>query len=702
LAQVGNGNSVKNLLVFALLSTAISSGLVLSPACRTEPSEYFVAVDGDDSNPGTLTAPFASLEAARDAVRARGQRRSLPHGGITVWLRGGTYERKASLDLTPADSGSPDAPITYRPYADEPARLIGGRLISGFEPVSEPAALARLREEVRSHVLAVNLHSLGIADFGELRSRGFGRPISPAHLELFFGNRPMTLARWPNEGEWEKIASFPPRAARDDGHGQKIGDLKAGFRYSGDRPVLWKKTDDLWIHGYWAWDWANSYEWVESLDIPTRLIKTAPPYGLYGFRPGQRYYFLNVLEELDAPGEWYLDHQTGVLYFWPPAPIESGEVMVSLLEDPLISVDGASDVIIQGLILEGTRGHGIVIKGGERNLVAGCNLRNIGNYGIRIEGGHDHSVLSCDITETGDGGVSLAGGDRLVLEPAGHSVANSHFSRQGRWSKCYVPAVLISGVGMRAANNLIHDHPHCAILYSGNDHRIEFNEIHHIALETGDVGAIYSGRDWTYRGNVIRHNFIHETGGVGMGSMGVYMDDCVSGTEIFGNVFYKVQRAVFLGGGRDHNVENNVFVDCQPSIQVDGRGLDKSPVWHNMVYEFMKNQRLALPQDLYRRRYPAIGAVDPYYLADDGIPPEGNIIIRNISVGGPWLIVGWNATMEMLEVRDNFIDQDPGFINPEKLDFRLKQDSPAWAIGFKPIPFNNIGLYRDEYRTQLN
>ena len=106
---------------------------------------------------------------------------------------------------------------------------------------------------------------------------------------------------------------------------------------------------------------------------------------------------------------------------------------------------------------------------------------------------------------------------------------------------------------------------------------IEFNEIHHVCLETGDVGAIYTGRDWTLRGNVIRHNFIHHTGGVGMGSMGIYLDDCVSGTQIYGNVFCKVHRAAFIGGGRDYKVENNIFVDCTPAVELDGRGLSKRP-----------------------------------------------------------------------------------------------------------------------------
>src|SRR6266480_4567166 len=187
------------------------------------------------------------------------------------------------------------------------------------------------------------------------------------------------------------------------------------------------------------------------------------------------------------------------------------------------------------------------------------------------------------------------------------------FRCSGRWSRCYVPAVGMNGVGLRASHNLIHDHPHCAILFTGNDHLIEFNDIHHIALETGDVGAIYTGRDYTFRGNRIRHNHIHETGGVGMGSMGVYMDDCVSGTEVFGNVFYKVHWAVLLGGGRDHRVKNNLFVDCDPAVRADGRGLDSTPVWRDMVDTYMRRELAAVPSALYRERYPELKSLDAWY-----------------------------------------------------------------------------------------
>jgi hypothetical protein len=699
-----------------LRATLLVLGLLASlEAGAAGAVEFFVSPGGNDSASGTRAEPFATLEGARNAIRRLKAVSPLPSGGITVWIRAGTYLRDATFELMPEDSGTESCPITYRGVDSEQVRLLGGRSIPKLIPVTDEQTLSRLDPAARGHVLQADLRALGIASLGELQSRGFGRPTVAAHAELFFNGQPMTLARWPNEGAWERIAGFPETSAKGDDHGGNIGQLADGFFYAGDRPRRWQRSTNIWVHGYWAWDWANSYERVDSLDLEKHLIQTAPPYGLYGFRKGQRFYFLNVLEELDTPGEWFLDRATERLYFWPPGPTQAQgsadarppsqraeehagqvpEVLLSLLGTPLISMQGVSHVAFRGLELEATRAHAIVIHGGTNDVISNCALRLIGNYGVWIEGGHGHSVVECDIEQTGDGGVNLNGGDRRTLEPGGHSVENCRFRQQGRWSKCYVPAVLISGVGQRVAHNLIQDHPHCAILFSGNEHHIEFNEIHHVALETGDVGAIYAGRDWTFRGNVIRYNYIHDTGGVGMGSMGVYMDDCVSGTEIFGNIFYKVSRAAFLGGGRDHHVENNVFVGCNPAVQLDGRGLDLSPVWHDMVYNYMKQNLEQMPIELYRRRYPDLAKIEGYYRSTtNGIPPEGNIVAHNICAGGKWLSVGWHAREQMMDLHDNYVVANAdlaGFVAPEKLDFRLRPDSPAWQAGFKAIPIEQIG-----------
>ncbi len=688
--------------------TSSTTGLLL--LCFSARADLFVSPTGSDANPGSEAKPLTTLEHARDTVRELKRAGKVPKAGLTVWLRGGDFLRTNALELTTADSGALDAPIVWRAYGNERVRLLGGRVLKGFQPVLDAAVLARLDPAARSRVLQIDLRALGITNYGEMKSRGFGRQTTAAHCELFSAGRPMTLARWPNEGAWEKIAGFPASSGKGDDHGGRIGDLPGGFLYSGERPRRWRDTSDLWVHGFWAWDWANSYERVTAVEADQHLIKTVPPHGLYGFRAGQRFYYLNLLEELDQPGEWFLDRTTGLLYFWPPGPMDSVETVLSLLDQPLIKMTDASHITIRGLVLEATRGSAVEINGGAGNRIVGCLLRNLGNLGVTINGGTNQGVVSCDVFDTGDGGVSLSGGDRQTLTPGGHFVENCHFQRQGRWSRCYVPAVLMNGVGLRASHNLIHDHPHCAILFTGNDHLIEFNEIHHIALETGDVGAIYTGRDYSFRGNRIRHNYIHETGGVGMGSMGVYLDDCVSGTEVFGNVFYKVHWAMFIGGGRDHRVENNVFVDCDPAVRADGRGLDPSPVWRDMVETYMRAQLAAVPSALYRERYPALKSLDAFYgppggptivgAAFKGVPPEGNLITRNVCVG-KWLDVGWHGKIEMFDVRDNFVTTDRKQVASAADQFRLPKDSPASKLGFQAIPFDQIGPRQDADRKHL-
>ena len=160
--------------------------------------KYFVAIDGNDANPGTLDKPFATLECARDAVRATATRR-----GATVWLRRGTYERRRTFELNEKDGGEPDAPVSYRAYEDEEVRISGGRRLapSLATPVLNEAVLNRIIDETaRPHVMQIDLKAAGIADYGAMRPRGFRRPYSPAPMELFINDEAMRLARWPRRG----------------------------------------------------------------------------------------------------------------------------------------------------------------------------------------------------------------------------------------------------------------------------------------------------------------------------------------------------------------------------------------------------------------------------------------------------------------------------------------------------------------------
>jgi hypothetical protein len=627
---------------------------------------FYVSVSGKDQWSGRSVSPngelsdgpFATLQRVRDAIRQLKTSEGLPEDGVTVWIAKGTYCLEQGLKLTAEDSGETARQIIYRARPNEQVRITGGRTVTGWQKISDPAVLDKLQATARVGVVQADLKAQGITDFGKLRSRGFARSTSPAALEVFFQDDPMTLARWPNKG-FLKIVGYPEPVG--DNHGGTMGKLDAGFNYEADRPDKWADANDIWVHGYWAYDWANSYEHVATIDTQKRLIRTSPPYGNYGFRAGGhggRFYFLNILEEVDKPEEWYLDRRTGILYFWPLTLLEQSTVVVSLVETPLIHMAGASYIEIRGLTIECGRADGVRIEDGTNNRIEECVVRNLGNYGVVVNGGTNHGVANCLIYGTGDGGISLSGGNRKKLAPSGHYARNNHIHHIARWSRCYAPAISMTGVGIQAANNLIHDHPHCAILFWGNEHIIELNEIHHVCLETGDVGAIYTGRDYTFRGNIIRHNFIHHTGGVGMGSMGIYMDDCVSGTQIYGNILLSLHRAVFLGGGRDFKVENNIFVDCDPAIELDGRGLSESPVWHNMVYGTMK-QRL---EDMnwreppFSTRYRELADLEPYYAGNDGIPPGNIVVTHNICVRSQLLKTTWGANETMVESRNNLVD----------------------------------------------
>ncbi|HMO85036.1 MAG TPA: hypothetical protein PKC18_08980, partial [Lacipirellulaceae bacterium] len=193
-----------------------------------------------------IRTPTEALEALRAGAVER-----------VVELSEGVYPLDATLTLGAGDSGTLEQPVVWRAAPGARVGFTGGRAVTGLAPVTDPAVLARLQPEARAHVRVSSLVDCGIADPGRLRSRGFGRPVVPAALELFFRSEPLTLARWPNTGADARIAAAPDDALIDDAHGRQFGRVEAGFFYDSDRPAQWAPTQDMWVHGYWAWDWAN-------------------------------------------------------------------------------------------------------------------------------------------------------------------------------------------------------------------------------------------------------------------------------------------------------------------------------------------------------------------------------------------------------------------------------------------------------------
>jgi hypothetical protein len=419
----------------------IVSVLLLSLPIVSSCADFYVSPQGSDRNSGSRQKPFATLERARDAARA-----TKHDSTITIWLKGGTYTRSSTFTLSAEDSGTASAPVVYRAVPGETARISGGKAIRGFK-------------QWRGRILQINLCRQGVTDFGAMTSRGFSRP-HVAGLELFFGDRPMPLARWPNRG-WAHVGAATPAKATDE------------FAFAGDRPARWAKSSDAWVYGYWTYDWADSYEHVASIDMATHTIHTDPSTPPYGYKAGQRWRVVNVLEELDEPGEWYLDRLTGILYFWPPADIHSAETAVSIMATPLMATQGASYLQFRDLRFEVTRGDGIIITGGTNDILSHCVIANIGNRAVSFVGGSNNGVEDSEILDTGDGGILLAGGDRKTLTPGGYFAVRNHIHDFSRWARTYSPAIQSRGVGNRVVGNTIDHAPHNAILVAGNDHLIE-------------------------------------------------------------------------------------------------------------------------------------------------------------------------------------------------------------------------------------
>ena len=584
------------------------------------PVVLYVSPDGDDRWSGRLDAPaavrndgpLASLEAARDAVRALVRSTGLPPGGITIELRGGRYERHAAFVLGPQDGGAPGAPVTYRARAGEIAVLDGGRPISGLRAVTDPAVLTRLDPAARGHVRAVELAALGVVDPG---------PVEAGGLEVFFEHTAMAMARWPNQG----FVTITDVVAADpvDMHGTR-GDRSGTLVYDGDRPTRWLAEPDPWVHGYWFWDWADQRERIATIDPEHHTLALAPPLHRYGYRKGQWYYAFNLLSELDVPGEWYVDRRAGVLYFWPPRP---GVAEVSVASQLLV-VDAAHDVSVRELVFEAARGDAITIRGAERVEVADCTIRDVGGWAVKITGGHDDGVSHSEIAEIGEGGIRLDGGDRRALVPGHHHATDNHVHHYSRWKRTGQAAVEIIGVGHEVIGNHIHDAPNVAIAFFGNDHVIERNLIERVCEESNDAAAVAAGRDWTMRGTVIRNNTIRDVHGFrGAGANGVMLDDLFSGTTITGNVFDGVWRGVLVGGGRDNVIERNLFSDCDTAIRVDARGLGWAA---DTIAESMLPALEAMPYRVppWSTRYPHLAVI----LDDDPAAPRHNRITSNVAV----------------------------------------------------------------------
>jgi len=410
---------------------------------------------------------------------------------------------------------------------------------------------------------------------------------------------------------------------------------------------------------------------------------------------------MNVLEELDEPGEFYIDGKNRQLYFWPPESIEKARIAVSMLNAPLLSVDKAHNLTFSGMMFENGLGDAIHVQDSTGVRIEGCIVRNMRKQGIRVEGGSDDVVDRCEIYDTGSGGLYLGGGDRRTLTP-GHQLATNNrihdFARLER-SGSDTCAIDLAGVGNRAAHNLIYNTPYQAIWILGNDNIVEYNVIHDVVTDAHDAGAVYKGRDPSCRGNIIRYNFFRDIGITAEhGTCAIYFDDGDGGDVVSGNIFLRAGipgnwatwGTIYSHGGFDIRAENNIFIDGQCAL---GSDPFNDATWKSALgggEEFYWPQKLLKDVDitskLYTTHYPElIGFMHPKPGMTRESHARNNVFVRcgQISVGN-WKsdpATTWSTS------------DDPGFVDAAHDDFRQRPDAEVLKHlpEFKPIPFEQIG-----------
>ncbi|BCX46187.1 hypothetical protein HAHE_00950 [Haloferula helveola] len=691
------------------------------------------AESGKDSNPGTADAPLRSLDAARDAVRLHHGK--LPSGGIEVRIGPGIYRLSKSLTFGPEDSGTREAPIVWRGADRSKVILSGGTLLDStdFQKADSAELDPQLHPDARGKLWSIVVTGKAGDD---LRSTdGKSRFISmDGHM--------LGVARWPNTG-YHHIGEIldpgpatrhlppgkkPPEYSRENPTGGRFR-----FRETLSTAVNdeFLRTGRMWVEGYPHNDWYFQREPVGRIEDGTVQLLRHTRYCVEDHIKSmpRRVRLVNVLAELDQPGEWYFDEKGGRLIVWPTPGFDPSKSRVTIPEGPpLVALRNTSHLTLRDLTFENTGDVAITIDGGHQNLIAASTIRNGLGRGVRIEGGTRNGITGCDFHDLFSA-FSIRGGDFKSLERC------YHFATNNRIHDCRLRGygvVGLDGVGLRFAHNLLHD-MNGAVSFKTADLLMEYNEFFNIGYEMGDFNVAYTGAQWHTMGNVLRYNFVHhllEPGGHPVCPF--RNDDGGAGLKIFGNVFYRAGRCAAQFHGPANTLQNNISLEAPVFWWTLKRPITEAGVsreWDDLARfgrdlpkgdkgDFLHNLESRIGEDAWNRspwqdQYPELRR----FIRSNPFAQTLCCVERNYASGcrEPFHIHGGDGTVRGMEDKrtGTFADLPKegvfelphpitldAFRDIEALDFRFAAGFSPME-GFAPIPFDRIGLRKDSFRTSV-
>lgn len=663
---------------------------------------FYVAPNGSDENAGMqLHEPFATLQRARDAIRQLKQTRTLDRP-VTVYLRGGTYTVTQPLVLDPRDSGTVTCPVTYTAYQDEKALLSGGRALKGWRPYKE-------------NIWVTQVPAPGDASWD--------------FIQLFVNGQLRRRARIPNEGFY-RVAGFPDGGREVHYH---TDCQRFEFRPGDIRPD-WANLEDVEVIVYHFW--TDSHLPIQSIDPDTNIVTFRHKAGKvftddFSSR-GARYVVENVYEGLDRPGEWYLNRQTGRLYYIPLpgedmrraeviAPVAPAFIRIQgqALERRFVEYVNFSKLSFMYTNWRLPPGNSndrqgsasvpaaISLTGARHCSFHNCVLRNLGTFACEIGSGCQHNRFTHnEISAIAAGGFRINGGsekDPPLLRTGYNQISDNRLHHYGELYPSAVGILLMHSFGNEVSHNTIHHGWYTGISIGwhwgyqrsiSRDNIIAFNHIHNIGQGLlSDMGAIYTLG--LAPGTVIRNNLIHDVNANHYGGWGIYHDEGSSHILVENNIVYNTKFAGFnIHFCKEVTVRNNIFAlgrlqqlsrsRVEPHKSVffennivywkEGKLLDKA--WRDKPYSFYFHAKNASGT----REMTSTFDMDWNLYYNPTLPLSE--VKFNVLSFAQWQEAGKDR---------HSLYGDPCFVDPDNFDFRLRSDSPAFDLGFKPIDMSQVG-----------
>jgi hypothetical protein len=624
-----------------------------------------VSPTGDDDAPGTESRPMRTLAAAISKARAGDK-------PATLILADGRHEIAATIEFTSEDSG-----LTVRAADGAKPILSGGKRLVGWQ-----------RDPAQPHLWRL--------DLPEARGGNW------VFHQLFLDGQRLQRARTPNTGYF--------RARAELGAGSPI---ELPF-HPGDILPQW--TNHPHARLIMLMKWTDLHVPIRAVDTERNVaILPGGPRAPWANEPDARYWIENVPEALDAPGEWRLDAENGVVWLILEDKDPNAAVVVAPRLTTLVRVtgDAAAQKAVEGITFRGLvfaetdyemPADGLIspqaaapVRGAFRvqfakaGVIEDCVFENLGGYALDLgRGAQGWEIKGNEIRGSGAGGIRVGEmGDREPSEfraCRGHAILDNHLHQLGRVFAPAVGVIIFQSGQNRVAHNEINDLYYTAISVGWNwgynetpcrENIIEFNHLHDIGQgRLSDMGGVYTLG--IQRGTVVRNNLIHDVTSYGYGGWGLYTDEGSTGIRMESNVVYRCKSAGFHQHyGRENVIQNNIFAFNLENQLMRSRDEDHVSFFltNNIVYfdtghllgSSWRNNRFVVDRNVY---FDARNPDDPAAMRFAGATLE------------EWRARGHDA---------NSIVADPLFENARELDFRLKPESPALKMGFRPIDLSQVG-----------